>query len=327
MTVDYNKCIDCGKCTRNCVFLDKYDINLKDYAQRPELAFNCFLCGECKRVCPVDIDGRQLSLDLREKRIEGGYNLYSDGYRALLLEKRNYIFKNYKGVNSKIALFPGCNFPAYFPETTGVISKKLKEDFGICTIFDCCGKPLDDLSMKKEKETIKERLNSRFEELGIEELILLCPNCFHYFRNNLDIQVSMIYEHEEIMEALIAKDSSNIEGALFLPCPDKDQRIIYRMLERYVDFNKLKEIKDIQCCGAGGCASVKEGDLTRGLHDDFKNYEEKVYLYCATCSGMITKSNPNVSHILCKLLDTNEKVSQGIRTVKNRALFSIKKQG
>ncbi|NLK42805.1 MAG: (Fe-S)-binding protein [Tissierellia bacterium] len=325
MAVDYNKCIDCGKCTRHCVFLDKYGINLKEYAKRPDLAFNCYLCGECKRVCPVDIDGRQLSLDLREKRIEDGYNLYTDGYRTLLLEKRNYIFKNYKNVNSKIALFPGCNFPAYFPETTKVISKKLNENFGISTIFDCCGKPLDDLNMKKEKENIKERLNNRLKGLGIEELVLLCPNCFYYFRNNLDIKVSMIYEHEEIMETLVSKDSSKIEGALFLPCPDRDQRIIYKILERYVDYNNLKEIKDIQCCGAGGCASIKEKDLTKNLQDGFKKYEEKIYLYCATCTGMINKSNTNVDHILCKLLNTNEKISSGIKTVKNRALFSLKK--
>lgn len=326
LTVDYEKCIDCGKCTKHCSFLKKYNINLKEYASRPELAYNCYLCGECKRVCPVDIDGRQLSLDLREKRLEEGYNLYLNGYGPLLLEKRNYIFKNYKNVNSKIALFPGCNFPAYYPETTKIISEKLKEDFGISTIFDCCGKPIADLNMKEEKENIRNRLNNRFKELGIEELILLCPNCYYHFKNNSDIKVSMIYEHDEIMESLILKDDSNkIEGLLFLPCPDKNNRTIYKMLEKYIDNNGLQEITDIQCCGAGGCASIKEKELTKDLQNGFKAYDEKIYVYCATCAGMITKSNANVEHILCKLLNTNEKVSTGIRSAKNRALFSIKK--
>lgn len=326
LTVNYEKCIDCGKCTEHCLFLKKYNMNLKDYASRPDLAYNCYLCGECRRVCPVDLDGRTLSLNLRQKKVEEGYDLYSNGYRVLLLEKRNYIFKNYKNANSKVAFFPGCNFPAYYPNTTKMISEKLKEDFGISTIFDCCGKPLADLSIKKESGAIKNRLNNRFKELGIEELVLLCPNCYYHFKNNLDIKISMIYEHDEIMESLISKDDFNkIEGSLFLPCPDKDHRIIYKMLGKYLDYNNLEEINDIQCCGAGGCASIKEKELTKDLQDKFKSYNRKIYLYCATCSGMITKSNTNVEHILCKLMNTDEKISTGISTVKNRAVFAIKK--
>ena len=60
-------------------------------------------------------------LGLREKRVEEGYNPYLKGYGTLLL-KENYIFKNYRDVNSKIVFFPG-NFPAYYPVTAGIISE------------------------------------------------------------------------------------------------------------------------------------------------------------------------------------------------------------
>src|SRR5699024_5982322 len=269
MTVDYERCIDCGICTENCVFLDKYKLNLKEYAARPELAYNCYLCGECKRVCPVDIDGRQISLDLREERLKEGYNLYLNGYGLLLLEKRNYIFKNYRDVHSKVAFFPGCNFPAYYPETTRLVSKRLEENFNISTIFDCCGKPIADLNMEKEIKKIGNRLDSKFKKLGIEELIVLCPNCYYYFKRNSNIKVSMIYEYDDIMEELINEDNSKkIEGSLFLPCPDKDSRAIYKMIEKYIDSSKLKEIESIQCCGAGGCASIKEKELTKDLQNN-----------------------------------------------------------
>jgi len=328
LTVNYEKCIDCGECTKHCLFLKKYNINLKDYAALSNLAYNCYLCGKCKDVCPVDIDGRQLSLNLREKRIEEGYNLYRNGYSMLLLEKRNYVFKNYKNINSEAAFFPGCNFPSYYPGVTKTISEKLKKVFKISTIFDCCGKPMDDLGMKKEQEDVRDRLNKNFEKLKIKELILLCPNCYHYLKNNSDIKISMIYEHDKIMDSLIFKDNFNrIEGLLFLPCPDKEHRTIYRMLEKYIDKNNFQEISDIQCCGAGGCAFIKEKELTKNLQDGFKTYDKKIYAYCATCSGMIKKSGANVEHILCKLLGTDEKISTGINTVKNRALFSIKKWG
>ena len=40
---------------------------------------------------------------------------------------------------------------------------------------------------------------------------------------------------------------------------------------------------------------------------------------------MITKSNTNVEHIICKLFNTDEEISTGINTVKNRALFALKR--
>lgn len=324
MKVDYEKCIDCGKCTKYCLFLEKYNINLKDYGELKDLAYNCYLCGECKRVCPVDIDGRKLSLELREEKLKDNYNLYGEGYRALILEKKNYIFKNYKNVNSKIAFFPGCNFPAYYPKTTKEIIKILDSEFNISTIFDCCGKPIADLSMKSEEETLLENLKDRLKGLEIEELILLCPNCYYYLKSNLDIKISMIYEKEDIMDKLVLKDKID-NGFLYLPCPDVDSKIILEQLARYIDYENIEIIKDIQCCGAGGVASVKEKELTKTMQDKFKKYNKKIYTYCATCSGMITKSNENVAHILTALLAVDEDISTGFKTIKNRALFSIKR--
>lgn len=325
MTLDYEKCIECGKCTRDCLFLEKYDINLKDYASLESLAYSCYLCGECKRTCPVNIDGCSVSLSLREKKINKGYNPYLKGYASLLLEKKNYLFKNYKNTDSKRVFFPGCNFPAYYPSASRAIMEKLKVDFGISTVFDCCGKPIADLGMVKEKEKIKNSLYKKFKRHGIEELILLCPNCYYYFRDNLDIKVSMIYEHCDIMESLILKEELNtLEGMIFLPCPDKDERLIYNMISKYI--GNLKEIKNIQCCGAGGCALVKEKNLSDNMQESFKSYKENIYVYCGTCSGMISKTNKNTKHILCRLMGNEKKVSAGIKTVKNRIIFSFQKQ-
>ena len=46
-------CIHCGLCTRKCSFLTKYKMDLHAFAERPELAYHCFLCGDCKAVCPT----------------------------------------------------------------------------------------------------------------------------------------------------------------------------------------------------------------------------------------------------------------------------------
>lgn len=324
MDLDYERCIECGRCTDNCVFLKKYDINLKDYSSLKDLAFNCYLCDRCKEVCPVDISGARLSLDLRQASIEEGYNLSENGYKMLVKEKKDYIFKNYKKVSSKQVFFPGCNFPAYFPKATKKVIQVLKNDFGISTIFDCCGKPMADLRSKDEL-FVKENLIKRLKDHGVEELILICPNCYYYLKENSDIRVSMIYEKEEIMESLLVDKASKREGKLFIPCPDRKTREIYDQLTRYTQAFEFTEIEDIQCCGAGGCAGIKEKDLSKKLQDDFLKYGEEIFVYCATCAGMITKSNENVNHLFCKLIGSEEKISKGINTVKNRALFSILK--
>lgn len=44
---DLDACIHCGKCTRSCLFLEKYGIDLPVLKEKPELAYHCFLCGTC----------------------------------------------------------------------------------------------------------------------------------------------------------------------------------------------------------------------------------------------------------------------------------------
>ena len=54
------ECIHCNACKRKCKFLTKYDICIGDTEKLKELAYHCYLCGECTRVCPKGIDGREI---------------------------------------------------------------------------------------------------------------------------------------------------------------------------------------------------------------------------------------------------------------------------
>ena len=67
---DLDACIHCGKCTRSCLFLEKYGIDLPVLKEKPELAYHCFLCGTCGCVCPKGIDGKEIALDSRRKLVE-----------------------------------------------------------------------------------------------------------------------------------------------------------------------------------------------------------------------------------------------------------------
>ena len=67
-------CIKCNLCKKHCEFLNKYDMDLDVFSKREDLAYNCFLCGRCKEVCPKDIDGKTIALDMRQSKIKK-YNL------------------------------------------------------------------------------------------------------------------------------------------------------------------------------------------------------------------------------------------------------------
>ncbi len=318
------KCIGCGRCTKVCKFLNKYNINSDDYKHMPELAYSCYLCNECVRVCPVGINGRKISWEMRNNFIEGGGRLKGAGYKLLLWEKEDYLFKNYKNASYKSVLFTGCNFPAYFPKTTQIIVSRLMNEEGIGTITDCCGKPVSELGMVDRGRKIIENLEKRLHDYGVEEIITLCPNCYYYLKDRLDVMVVMIYEKLKDLKMKISPVDKDID--VFIPCPDKIDQQIFKEIEGYAVRGKMKKIGGIQCCGAGGSASFKEPLITKSLLADFsKVHKEKIYTYCATCSGMIAKSGTETEHILCRLFDSKEKPAVGLSSLMNMAACKNKK--
>lgn len=309
------KCISCGKCTRECVFLQKYNINLQAYAMRADLAHHCFLCGKCKTVCPVDIDGRELSLNLRKQAIFNGYIPKKEGFALLIHEKQDYQFKNYKNAGSGTALFPGCNFPAYYPKTMHKLLQ-IFEKRGIGIIFDCCGKPIADLGMVAEEQCAYDSLNARLRRYAIKELIVLCPNCYYHLRKRLDVKITSIYEKLGQWDKVDLSD-----GVLHMPCPDKASKELLISASAYID-KPTKHITTIQCCGAGGCAMMKEPMLAANLYHAFsKQNISGIYTYCATCSGMIHKAGTPTQHILCKIVGTDEIPDKGFKTILNKMKF------
>lgn len=120
-------CIKCNLCKKHCEFLNKYDMDLDVFSKREDLAYNCFLCGRCKEVCPKDIDGKTIALDMRQAKIKKYNNIKTDkDYSMLLKEKNPYLFSNYKNSNKKSVLFPGCNFVSFFPKTGKILINELK---------------------------------------------------------------------------------------------------------------------------------------------------------------------------------------------------------
>ena len=320
-------CIHCGACTRSCEFLGKYHMDLEEFSHHPELAYHCFLCGECTACCPKNIDGRQIALELRAGRIleAGSFRALPEAkqQRLLLLEKKNYLFRNYRGASSGPVLFPGCNFPSFYPRTTAHLSRLLWETAGIGTVLDCCGKPIYELGLEKESEAISRSLTARLRRAGVTEVIVMCPNCYAFLREHLELPVVPIYE--KLRRLKLVEGLEREEFPMFLPCPDRHSR---EMLKSALPLLKgpVRSIRGIQCCGLGGCAAACEPELAAGFARKLQDVQPgTVYTYCASCAGNLTRGGAeDVRHILVELLGTGERPAEGIHSLLNRAMGAFR---
>lgn len=302
-STDVNQCIHCGRCTQACAFLKKYGLDISNIDQINELAYHCFLCGNCSRVCPQGIDGREVILNLRRRQVkENKGKLKENGYAMLVAEKGDYKFRNYKNVSQKSVLFPGCNFPSYFPETTRYLSRLLREKFDIGIVFDCCGKPIAELGLVKEEKNIITTISRRLQKANVQEVITLCPNCYAFLKPRLSVTVVSIYEkmREWGLGSKIREDIS-----VFPPCPDREEKELLEQIRTFVE-GKMTVLEG-QCCGLGGCAAKKEPNLAEDMLAQI-NTQGKVYTYCASCSGNFSrKGYENTDHLLLRILGLKEK--------------------
>ena len=143
-----DECIHCTACTKKCLFLTKYKMDLGEFAKRPELAKSCFMCDSCLRACPIDLDGAKVAINHREDL---------GGYGAVKFMKSPYKFRNNSKIKTKDILMFGCAFPGHYPETTKYLIDMFegKMDFSI----DCCGKPLEDSGLISDFEKNLENRN------------------------------------------------------------------------------------------------------------------------------------------------------------------------
>lgn len=316
-----DKCIDCGRCTEKCSFLSKHDINLREFENKgEELAYNCFLCGKCRQACPVGIDGREISLGARKETVNKG-RFEAKKYLLTLMEKKDYLFKNYRSGWKKTVLFPGCNFPSFYPETTKKLIRELKRTADIGVVFDCCGKPVYELGLTEAGEKIINSIDNRLAEMGVEEIVTLCPNCYYFLKDRLKVGITDIYTklHELGIEGSLEVNPMNV----FIPCPDRSERLIMDSIGPYVGSSVINEIDDVQCCGLGGHGGVKEPELSRAFINKLRSKQlYNVYTYCATCCGNFSRNGiEGVKHILCEIMGSDEAPVKGISSLLNRARF------
>lgn len=327
-------CTNCGLCTEACSFLAKYKLTLADREALDKLSYHCFLCGACGQACPEGIDGSPLILAMRQKQVSKNHGKPGEsGYGPLLLEKKKYLFQNYSRASGKSVLFPGCNFPSLYPETMKKLTELMKEA-GIGVAYDCCGKPVYELGLKEETDQIIAGIEEKLKSRGIEEVILLCPNCYAFLKDRIQVKTVSVYEKLAELGILEEGAFDNPSWKVFRPCPDRYSGILWKEIEKLCR-NPLTPIEGVQCCGLGGCTMGKEPELAAGFADEVRkqvkhadevrkqansaddvmkqaNYQEGLYVYCASCAGALSRQGiKDVHHILSDLLQVKEEPDVG----------------
>lgn len=297
-------CIHCHLCRKNCAFLSKYQLDIGDTKQLWELAYHCFLCGRCTAVCPKGIDGRAVILEMRREKAAKKQSLAEPAVKLLLAEKKNYLFRNKRHLRSKTVLFPGCNFPSFYPETTKKLAKLLEEQAGIGVLYDCCGKPVSELGLMEDERRIISRLNRTLREAGVTELVMVCPNCYAFLRDKLDARLVTIYEKLTEL-GLGCKIPAEHCADLFLPCPDRMEKAWILGISCFME-RPPKILEGTQCCGLGGCAGIKEPKLAAEMKTQMTG--KKAAVYCASCAGNLTRGGGrDITHLLPVILESGER--------------------
>lgn len=301
-------CIHCKKCTRSCSFLLKYNMDLSDFAKDDSKADSCFLCGKCDSVCPKKLSGVKVALEHRKNQ-----NRLNAKIRFM---KNRYKLRNNSKQKSRDLLYLGCNYPGYYPQTSRELIRICKE-MGIDYSVDCCKKIVYELGSRPDMGQVKNLM----AEKGVQRLICCCPNCYHFLKQELDIEVIDVYSFLK-ESGLGTKIEEKVH--VFFPCSDRYKREIFTSIQSFIsEFSD--SFQEINCCGLGGGAVAHERELVLQNSEKMKELGcENVYTYCSSCSGIFrnTYKLENVKNFLSEILGVKEEPSQNY--AKNVLMFKFR---
>jgi len=330
------KCIECNICVKQCAFLKKYGTP-KSIAESWEeqrntsgnMPYACSLCSLCTAVCPVDIDPRNMFLEMRRFAVDRKEADFTRQKSLLAYEKRgtSRVFSFYglpQGCNT--ALFPGCALAGSRSQRVIQLYKKLQEtipDIGI--VLDCCTKPSHDLGRRDFFNAMFFEMHDYLADHGIENMVTACPSCHAVFSKYASrIGVRSVYEilseqswHPDenippvpvtIQDSCVARFDENMLNAV--------RKLIKA---RGVSVKEMKHHGEkTLCCGEGAGAYFVAPDLARQWGEMRRKEMEgrQIITYCAGCANFLGRIGSTV-HLLDLVFDPAPALMGNARVTKS----------
>lgn len=317
------KCVDCMKCYKVCPMMKDYSSSpkslMKDIISESQvdrdIPYSCMLCGACTEVCPKDIDLKSMFHELR-KEVFNNKAEKPTGYNAVKFHQINSfspVFCTSKlKKNTKKVFLPGCSLTSYSSELVEKTFEYLKETLGdIYLDVNCCGKPTESMGDMEKFEKYFSKLENKYKNSEVEEVIVACPNCFSTIRKySSNVKVTPIWEI--ISEFGIPKNLVNnysdldMRFTLHDPCPMRSESKVHNNVREILnslgvkveEFEKNRE--NSQCCGSGGMVRVTNPDISNVQTNKRANEAktETIISYCESCCESMLIANKKSLHVL-----------------------------
>jgi Fe-S oxidoreductase len=345
---------ECKKCMTECEFLSRFCESPKDFAEnfmagefnkKPHGPFCCNFCDLCQKICPEDLNVARMCLEARRTLKDEG--VVPLGGHKLILKDQEFAqsdafaltLPNPEKRKVRRVFFPGCHLSAYRPSlvmNTYEWLRKKDPDTGI--ILKCCGAPTNNAGFLSDFEKMREELEIIVEDLGAEEIIPACPNCFRVMsRFSSKLKPRSLYEVilNDWDEGMI----NTAEGAIFSlhdPCAGRFQTGPHDYVRQLIKWTgaEIEEMahirEDTRCCGMGGMVAFTSPELAGTITK--KRVEEASHdllTYCATCQGALSAQKTTL-HVLDLIFNPNWREDKDLPPnkppVKKENQISVKKQ-
>lgn len=328
-----SKCIGCNLCMEGCPMLDKFCDSPKELLNELKgngrfdqvLPYSCMLCGYCTKVCPKEVDLKNLFLELRRDAVKqnNGKVAKELNTKGVDLHQKlsfsNTFTSDIQNIQSDTIFFPGCGLMSYSPKIVENTYNHLKDKIqGIGIYTRCCGKPTAFMGKDEKFKEYYSILEREFQDKNIKRIITGCQNCFMTIGNNSkDIEVVSLWEilaNVGIPEDRIGMgEVIDKEFTIHDPCPTRDVGIIHSSVRKIIGYLgfKVEEMKynkgKTLCCGSGGMVSVTQSHIAND-HTIRRAQEAKteyIITYCQECVESMRRGGKKSYHILDLLFNEN----------------------
>lgn len=267
-------CPNCGVCVDACP-MSANRANLKDctvYLTRQvrrgnerrieQISDKCLMCGKCKEVCQVGVDGAQLRLMQRARRHYG----FSPDFSNL---PQSQIISSSSQKNEKVLYFGGCMTqltPAIGKSVESILRKSgvdyewMDREGGIC-----CGRPLYTAGRTREAEQLVQKNQEIIKNSGAKVLLVSCPICYKMFLEHYDLNDIRVVHYVPFMLDLIASGKiqliqSEVSYVFHDPCELGRGCGMYdeprQLLKRVAQIREAEKNREMSVCCGGSLGSL-----------------------------------------------------------------------
>jgi heterodisulfide reductase subunit D len=263
--------------------------------------FRCTLCGNCREVCPVGINLKQLWLSLRKDLVDSKYYPKKINMIRNNLEESHNVFDEddeeraewvedmrkppddlFIKERAEVVYFTGC-VAAYFPLAQKIpialaeIFEVSEVDFTLLGKEEwCCGFPLLGAGLKDMFGRFSDHNLAAVKKKGAQKVVFACPSCFQMWREYYPYEefgIEIIHGSQFLMHLLqqnrVPLQELDLTVTYHDPCDlgrgarvfDAPRKVIQSIPG--VQFVELPNNREnCNCCGGGGNLEMIDPELS-----------------------------------------------------------------